>query len=107
MAGQVEITYAVLRRSPRIKVAKPLRVRPAEARDGSFEDVPVSVNASKQGIFFTSQRTTYYPGMRVYVIFPYTSPEDKKNAEYLAEVKRVENMPDGDAGVAVHLLMSV
>jgi hypothetical protein len=107
MAGQVEITYAVLRRSPRIKVAKPLRVRPSEARDGSFEDIPISVNASKQGIFFTTQRATYYPGMRVYVIFPYASPEDQKSAEYLAEVKRIENLPEGEFGVAVHLLMSV
>jgi hypothetical protein len=107
MAGQIEITYAVLRRSPRVNMAKPLRVRPAEARDGTFEDIPISVNASKQGIFFTTQRSAYYPGMRVYVIFPYASPEDRESAEYLAEVKRVEDLPDGDCGVAVHLLMSV
>jgi len=107
MAGQVEITYAVLRRSPRIKVAKPLRVRPSEPRDGSFEDIPISVNASKQGIYFTTQHSFYYQAMRVYIIFPYTSADDGKSGEYLAEVKRVESLPDGEFGVAVHLLMTV
>jgi hypothetical protein len=32
------------------KMARPIRVRPSEPRDEHFEDLPVSVNASKEGI---------------------------------------------------------
>jgi hypothetical protein len=99
--------YAEQRRSRRAKIARTLRVRPSEPRDDHFEDVPVSVNASKDGIYFTSRRETYYPGMRVFVTFPYTSPHDPMNCEYVAQVVRVEKLPNGKTGVAVHLLMTM
>ena len=36
--------------SRRAKIARPVRVRPSEPRDDHFEDIPISVNASKSGI---------------------------------------------------------
>jgi hypothetical protein len=69
--------------------------------------LPVSVNASREGIYFRTRQETYYPGMRVFVTFPYSSPHDPMNCEYVAEVRRVENLPSGKFGVAVHLLMTV
>ncbi len=95
------------RRSRRAKIARPLRVRPSEPRDEHFEDMPISVNASKEGIYFTTRRESYYPGMRVFVTFPYSSPHDPMNCEYLAEVVRVEKLPNNKAGIAVHLKMTV
>jgi hypothetical protein len=100
-------TYAELRRSRRAKIARTLRVRPSEPRDDHFEDLPVSVNASREGIYFTTRRENYYPGMRVFVTFPYSSLHDPMNCEYLAEVRRVEKLPNGKFGIAVHLLMTV
>jgi hypothetical protein len=102
-----EKTYAELRRSRRTKVAKPLRVRPSEPRDEHFEDMPISVNASKEGIYFTTRRSVYYKGMRVFVTFPFSSGHDPMRSEYLAEVTRIENLPHGRFGIAVHLLMTV
>jgi hypothetical protein len=99
--------YAELRRSRRAKIARTLRVRPSEPRDDHFEDLPVSVNASRHGIYFTTRRETYYPGMRVFVTFPYSSPNDPMNCEYVAQVVRVEKLPNGKLGVAVHLLMTL
>jgi PilZ domain len=99
--------YAEQRRSRRAKIAKPLRVRPSEPRDEHFEDQPISVNASREGIYFTTRRATYYPGMRVFVTFPYSSPHDPMNCEYVAQVVRVEKLPNGKTGVAVHLLMTM
>jgi hypothetical protein len=99
--------YAELRRSRRAKIARTLRVRPSEPRDEHFEDLPTSINASKEGIFFTTRRATYYPGMRVFVTFPYSSPHDPMNSEYVAQVVRVEKLPNGKFGVAVNLLMTV
>ncbi|MGB8473615.1 MAG: PilZ domain-containing protein [Candidatus Acidiferrum sp.] len=93
--------------SRRAKIARPVRVRPSEPRDDHFEDIPVSVNASKEGIYFTSRLHSYYPGMRVFVTFPYSSPHDPINCEYVAQVVRVEKLQNGKTGVAVHLKMSM
>ncbi len=78
------------RTTRRAKMSRPLRVRPSDHRDDHFEDLPVSVNASKDGIYFTSRVASYYPGMRVFVTFPYSSAHDPMNCEYVAQVLRVE-----------------
>ncbi len=95
------------RRSRRAKITRPLRVRPSDPRDDHFEDLPVSVNASKEGIFFTTRRNSYYKGMRLFVTFPFSSPHDPMNCEYVAEVARVEEFPNGKFGVAVNLKMTM
>jgi hypothetical protein len=91
----------------RAKMARPARVRPSDPRDENFDDLAVSANASKDGIYFTTRRSSYYKGMRVFVTFPYSSPHDPMNCEYMAEVVRVEELPKGKFGVAVHLKLSV
>src|SRR5216684_4804812 len=95
-----------LRRGRRAKLARPMRVRPSEPRDDHFEDLPNSVNASKHGIYFVSKRSTYYKGMRVFVTFPY-SANDPMSSEYLAEVVRIDTLPNNRFGIAVDLKMSV
>jgi hypothetical protein len=107
MPDQPESQYPQKRRSRRAKIAKPLRVRPSDPRDEHFEDLPISINASKEGIFFQTRRGTYYKGMRVFVTFPFSSPHDPMNCEYVAEVVRVENLPNNRFGVALHLLMTM
>ena len=99
--------YSEPRKSRRAKIVKPVRVRPSEPRDEHFEDLPTSVNASRDGIYFMSRRNNYYKGMRVFVTFPFTSPHDPMNCEYVAEVVRVEELPKGKTGVAVHLKMTM
>jgi hypothetical protein len=107
MPEEVKKEYAEQRRSRRAKIARTLRVRPSEPRDEHFEDLPISVNASKEGIYFTTRRGTYYPGMRVFVTFPYSSPHDPMNCEYVAQVVRVEKLSNNKFGIALHLLMTV
>jgi hypothetical protein len=107
MAEQQETKYSEQRRSRRAKISKPLRVRPSEPRDEHFEDLPVSINASKEGIYFHTRRNNYYKGMRVFVTFPFTSVHDPMNCEYVAEVVRVETLANGRFGVALHLKMTV
>jgi len=107
MPDQIEPQFEDKRRTRRAKIAKPLRVRPSEPRDEHFEDHPVSVNASKDGIFFQTRRKGYYKGMRVFVTFPFSSQHDPMNCEYVAEVVRVEELPNNRFGVALHLLMTV
>lgn len=95
-----------LRRGRRAKLARPMRVRPSEPRDDHFDDLPNSVNASKHGIYFVSKNSTYYKGMRVFVTFPY-SAHDPMSSEYLAEVVRIDVLPNNKFGVAVDLKMTV
>jgi hypothetical protein len=99
--------YPVKRSNHRVKIVRPVRVRPSEPRDEHFEDLPVSVNASKEGIYFTSRLNSYYEGMRLFVTFPYNSAHDPMNCEYVAEVVRGEELPKGKFGVAVQLKLSV
>jgi hypothetical protein len=65
------------------------------------------VNASNEGIYFSVRRKSYYKDMRVFVTFPYSSPHDPMNCEYVAEVVRVEELPNDKSGVAVHLKTSI
>jgi hypothetical protein len=95
------------RTNRRAKMSRPLRVRPSDPNDDHFEDLPVSVNASKDGIYFTSRLASYYPGMRVFVTFPFTSAHDPMNCEYVAQVLRVEELAKGKFGVAVNLKMTM
>ena len=107
MLDKPEKPYGDKRRSRRAKIARTLRVRPSEPRDEHFDDLPTSINASKEGVFFTTRRDKYYVGMRVFVTFPYSSAHDPMNCEYVAKVVRVEKLPHGKFGVAVDLLMTV
>jgi hypothetical protein len=107
MAEETVTKYAEQRRSRRAKITKPLRVRPSDPRDEHFEDLPISVNASKEGIYFHTRRPNYYKGMRLFVTFPFTSAHDPMNCEYVAEVVRVESLPNGRFGIALHLKMTM
>ena len=84
-----------------------MRVRSSDPRDVHFEDQPISVNVSKEGIYFHTRRETYFKSMRVFVTFPFSSPHDPMNCEYVAEVVRVEKLLNSKLGVAVHLMMTV
>src|SRR6202049_1409600 len=107
MPEKLEKPVSDKRVSRRAKISRPVRGRPSEPRDDHFEDLPISVNASKNGIYFTSRLKSYYPGMRVFVTFPYSSPHDPMNCEHVAQVVRVEKTENGNSGVAVHLQMSM
>jgi hypothetical protein len=107
MPEPAEKLWPEKRRSRRAKIARSLRVRPSDPRDEHFEDLAVSINASKEGVLFATRRTNYYLGMRVFVTFPYGSPHDPMNCEYLAQVVRVDRLPNNKFGVAVNLLMTV
>ena len=87
MPDPTEPQSADKRRTRRAKITKPLRVRPSEPRDEHFEDLPVSVNASKDGIFFQTRRKGYYKGMRVFVTFPFTSQHAKLVGDLVAQTR--------------------
>jgi hypothetical protein len=102
-----EVPVSELRRARRAKIRKQVRVRPSDPKDEHFEDLPVSADASKHGIYFVSRCSNYYKGMRVFVTFPFTSAHDPMNCEYLAEVVRIEKLPNNKFGVAIDLKLTL
>jgi len=64
----------LVRSSRRANIVRPVRVRRSDPRDEHFQDRPVSVNASEEGIYFTLRQKSYYKGMRVFVTFPFSWP---------------------------------
>lgn len=93
------------RLSPRAKISRMLRVRPSEGEN--FEELPMTSNVSKQGIYFHTHLPNYRRGMRLFVTYPFTFTNDPMKSEYLAEVVRVERLADSRFGVAIRLLSSI
>jgi hypothetical protein len=95
------------RLSSRAKISRMLRVRPSGPDDEHFEELLVSTNMSKHGIYFHTHRSDYYQNMRLFITFPFTFEQDPTKREYLAEVVRVEKLTDDRIGVAVRLIVTV
>jgi hypothetical protein len=55
---------------------------------------------SRGGFYFTTERESYHPGKQLYVIPAFGC----FNLEYAGEVVRVEQLPNGEYGIAVRLL---
>lgn len=95
------------RRRRRVKISRPVRVRPSNPEVPHFDEVRVTLSASPDGFYFTTWRDAYYKGMRVFVTLPYTASPDSRNCEYVGEVACVELLGEHRRGVAVRLLMTL
>ncbi len=95
------------RRSRRIHIGQPLKVRPTDPHDVPFEETATTKNVSRDGIYFLSKNKTYRAGMRVFVTLPYHFPRDPHDVEYLGQVARIEVLPDGNLGIGIQLLSSI
>ena len=76
-----------------------LRVRPSDPGGEHFEELPVTVNVSKGGLYFHTHLGTYCVGMRLFVTCPFTFGGDPMKSEYLAEVVRVDHLADNRFGL--------
>jgi len=92
------------RRKRRAEVSLALRVRPADAKDGIFEEVRATRNASRDGLYFITPTKRYYEGMQLRVTVPYRPSAGMGSWENRAEVVRVEERADSRMGVAIRLL---
>lgn len=83
-----------------MRMKQALRVRPLDRKDGPFEELGTTRDLSQGGVYFVTQRETYYEGMRLSVMVPY-SANSTQNYEYLGKVSRVDELTKGQKGVAV------
>jgi len=95
------------RRSRRIHIGQPLKIRASYPTDAQVEDTSLTKNVAREGIYFASKIGSYYEGMRVFVSLPYHSPREPEDREYLGQVVRVDKLTEGQWGVAVQLLSEV
>jgi hypothetical protein len=69
-----------------------------------FDEVLATENSCRDGFYAYTIVARYRKNMRVFVTVPYSVATGAINREYVGEVVRVENLPDGRNGIAVHLL---
>src|SRR5258708_11000088 len=94
------------RRNPRARISLPIRVRSADFVDNQVDEVLATINMSRGGLCFTSQRSSYHRGMKVLLTIPFRDFVADAGPEERGEVVRVEPFKNGRAGVAVRLLKS-
>jgi hypothetical protein len=93
------------RRTRRVRMKQALCVRPADPKDGAFEEVGTTQNVSQGGVYFVTQRENYYEGMHLRVMVPY-STTGAQNYEYHGKVTRIDQLPGNQRGVAIRFVSS-
>ncbi|HVA16270.1 MAG TPA: response regulator [Candidatus Dormibacteraeota bacterium] len=88
------------RRRLRTKLSAPVRVR---LNSGSLQkaEVCTTVDASRDGLLFTTNLDEYRRGMDLVITFPYSGAAGGVQHERTAVVARVFEMPEGRFGVGV------
>jgi hypothetical protein len=92
------------RKTRRLRMGQPVRIRPSDPKDKYFEDTNTTKNVSRDGIYFVTKVSSYYEGMRLFVIVPHHMPRDPQDKEYLGQVVRVDPFPESQWGIAVQFL---
>jgi hypothetical protein len=100
-------SQAERRGSRRCKINQLMRIRPSDPEKEHFEDLRGSSSVSRNGVFFQTSEKGYELGMRLFVTMPYSRDPAAINREYLAEVVRVQSLPNGLTGVGIRLLMEM
>ena len=100
-------TQSERRGTRRCKINQLMRIRPSDPEKEHFEDLRGSTSVSRSGVAFQTSETGYELGMRLFVTMPYSRDPAAINREYLAEVVRLEKLPNGLIAVGIKLLMEM
>jgi PilZ domain len=95
------------RSSRRCKITQLMFIRPSDPETKYFEDLRGTVSASRSGIYFHTTELVYEVGQRLFVTMPYSVNPCTPSREYLAEVVRKDNLPNGMIGVGFVTLMEI
>ena len=94
------------RRAPRAKLSLPVRIRCFDMN--WTEEIGKTSNVSREGLYFeTSARhylEQYFRNRKVSVVRNF-QPGDIVNLEETGQIVRIDRLPDGKLGVAIHLLL--
>jgi c-di-GMP-binding flagellar brake protein YcgR len=95
------------RNSRRCKITQLMRIRPSDPERPDFDDIRGSLSVSRTGVYFQSSETAYEVGMRLFVSMPYSNEPAAMTREYLAEVVRRDQLPNGLYGIGFKILMEM
>ncbi len=95
------------RGSRRCKITQLMRIRPSDPEREHFDDIRGTMSMSRTGVYFQSSETAYEIGMRLFVTMPYTKEPTAMHREYLAEVVRRDELPNGLMGIGFKILMEM
>lgn len=95
------------RASRRCKITQLMRIRPSDPERDHFEDLRGSMSVSRSGVYFQSSEKNYEIGLRLFVTMPYSNDPSAINREYLAEVVRMDPLPNGLTGVGIKILLEM
>jgi len=91
----------------RLRLGRSIRVRPSVPGSKAVDEKLETLNVSRNGLYFGTTSRSYYQGMRLFVTYPYSSAHGAINRDYIAEVVRVDRLPNGRYGVAVQFLTTL
>ena len=106
-SGGIRTTQTERRSSRRCKITQLMRIRPSDPELEPFEDIRGTVSVSRTGVFFHSSEPAYEVGMRLFVTMPYSKEPAAMSREYLAEVVRRDQLPNGLYGIGFKILMEM
>lgn len=95
------------RNSRRCKITQLMRIRPSDPERDHFEDLRGTMSVSRSGVYFQSSERGYEVGLRLFVTMPYSNDPSAINREYLAEVVRIDPLPNGLTGVGIKILLEM
>jgi hypothetical protein len=95
------------RSTRRCKITQLMRIRPSDPEKEHFEDLRGTMSVSRTGVYYQTSEAGYELGMRLFVTMPYSQGAASMSHEYLAEVVRVEAMPNGMTGIGFKILMEM
>jgi hypothetical protein len=75
--------------------------------DAVCDEVIATINSCREGCYFATADSRYGAHARLFVTFPYSAEPGALNRDYLAEIVRVDNLPSGRTGIAVHFLSTI
>jgi len=91
----------------RVKLSCLVRARPSQPTVEEFDEVLATVNSCRGGFYFATGSARYKKHLRLFVTFPYCDALGAINRDYIGEVVRVDDLPDGGKGIAVNLLTTI
>jgi len=88
------------RRRKRARISAQVHIRGVNTPE-PFEEVCCSVDVSRDGLLFTTSRRGYLKGLKLEVMFPYSTDAGALNQAQAAEVVRVVQQPDRAFAVGI------
>jgi two-component system, chemotaxis family, chemotaxis protein CheY len=86
---------------PRVRISAPVRVRSKHATLDLPMEICMTLDASRAGLYFTTEKNAYVRGLDLVVTFPYFDVPGASNMEQACVVARVDLLPEDRFGIAV------